>query len=404
MPKDLPGFYFDHAKNRYFPLSSAPPSRPPPPPPPPRPAPPPPLSLWHSLQQSKSVLSTTQRLSHHHRIIQAQVASTAKCHTTPFPLPVKTTISALSIDWYNDRLSGLAGDVNGILYSMEEPIEGYSDFQAPPTWAQQPSMGSPVSSMSTSGPIRVVTSFGQRSRICVHNLANGVISYLPGQRHMDDIRTSHLRNRGLALGTRRRACHIPDIGHMRGLQCYETGSDVFAVFQEENTLYTGTRNGSVARHDFRKAGSELLLDNVFAKSSNSISYLHVVNDWQLLVSTIRGNIELFDIRYDHGARAVMTIHGQINSYMPHLPHALSPSQDYLFAAGIDNRIRAWSLRTGNALSSQVERVEHEKCINPFTYRFPDTVSALHVANGGDGLYMFTSSEGALYQFVLGGKI
>ncbi len=56
-------------------------------------------------------------------------------------------------------------------------------------------------------------------------------------------------------------------------------------------MYTGSRNGSIRRFDTRTRGPGLtLLGEAFTKSSNSITYLNIIKDWQLLVSTIRGAV------------------------------------------------------------------------------------------------------------------
>ncbi len=45
------------------------------------------------------------------------------------------------------------------------------------------------------------------------------------------------------------------------------------------------------RFDTRtRAPGSTLLSGVYAKSSNSITYLNVIKNWQLLVSTIRGTV------------------------------------------------------------------------------------------------------------------
>jgi hypothetical protein len=59
-------------------------------------------------------------------------------------------------------------------------------------------------------------------------------------------------------------------------------------------VYTGSRNGSIRRFDTRtRAPGLTLLGEAFTKSSNSITYLNIIKDWQLLVSTIRGAVSFF---------------------------------------------------------------------------------------------------------------
>lgn len=147
-----------------------------------------------------------------------------------------------------------------------------------------------------------------------------------------DVWTSHLRDRSLVLGgnnfliytnpslktheipgVRKRALLMQDVESLTNAWRLETQSDVFALHQEEvgpsiimnNSsrptcganqclVYTGSRSGSIRRFDTRSRGPGLsLLGEAFTKSFNSITYLNIIKDWQLLVTTIRGAVRLF---------------------------------------------------------------------------------------------------------------
>jgi hypothetical protein len=114
-------------------------------------------------------------------------------------------------------------------------------------------------------------------------------------------------------GVRKRALLMQDIERLTDAWRLETQSDVFALHQEEVgppvivnnpsrptcnanqcLVYTGSRSGSIRRFDTRtRAPGLTLLGEAFTKSSNSITYLNIIKDWQLLVSTIRGVVRLF---------------------------------------------------------------------------------------------------------------
>lgn len=61
-------------------------------------------------------------------------------------------------------------------------------------------------------------------------------------------------------------------------------------------MFTGSRNGSIRRFDTRtRARGQILLGETFTKPSNSVTYLNIIKNWQLLVSTIRGAVRFFSV-------------------------------------------------------------------------------------------------------------
>jgi len=221
-------------------------------------------------------------------------------------------------------------------------------------------------------------------------------------------------NSSEAPGVRKRALLMQDVESLTNAWRLETHSDVFALHQEESLVYTGSRNGSIRRFDTRtRAPGLTLLGEAFTKSSDSITYLNVIKDWQLLVSTIRGTIEIFDVRFLKEARPLLALFGHVNSYQPSLPHTLTPSQDYFFAAGLDNRIRGWSLLTGEPLSHphlrptleipgrQLHPADTDNGASPFEVNFEEQVTSLEITEVGRELCLFATSGSGLHRFILG---
>jgi DDB1- and CUL4-associated factor 4 len=67
-----------------------------------------------------------------------------------------------------------------------------------------------------------------------------------------------------------------------------SGSDLDV---NQSLVFTGARNGTIRRFDTRtRARDQILLGEAFTKPPNSITYLNIVRDWQLLVSTMRGAV------------------------------------------------------------------------------------------------------------------
>jgi len=221
-----------------------------------------------------------------------------------------------------------------------------------------------------------------------------------------------MRNSWEIPGVRKRALLMQDVESLTDAWRLETHSDVFALHQEECLVYTGSRSGSIRRFDTRtRAPGQTLLGEAFTASSNSITYLNIIKDWQLLVSTIRGAIEIFDLRFLHESRTLLELVGNVNSYQPSLPHAVTPSQDYFFAAGLDNRIRGWSLLTGEPLSHphprptleipshQLKPVDMDA--SPFEVKFEEQVTSLEITEVEQELCLFATSGSGLHRFILG---
>jgi len=98
-----------------------------------------------------------------------------------------------------------------------------------------------------------------------------------------------------------------------------------------------------------------------------------------------------------------------SSFLPLQPHAITPSQDYFFAAGLDNRIRGWSLLTGEPLShphptlevpsNQLHAVDMEA--SPFGVKFEGQITSLEIIEAGRELCLYATSGLVLHRFILG---
>ncbi|KAH9065448.1 WD40-repeat-containing domain protein [Lactarius vividus] len=438
MPKELPGFYFDVEKNRYFPSSSKPngkarSSRP-------RlqevratnhQHTPKPLSspkslsrtchrspsVWQAMQWSRLAKHQRERIAATHQVMSAQFADTRAYQAIPVPVHPGQTLTAFAAGAYDGKVWSLAGDNYGAIHAFDpSPI---SDFLSVPehtfqhSWSRAYQLDSHISSICFSYSRWVATSFS--SSILIHDLpSNRTVRLSPSPHLACDIWTSDLRNRSLVLGVRQHALLMQDLESLRDARRLETQSDVFALHQEEGLVYTGSRNGSIRRFDTRtRAPGPTLLSEEFTKSSNSITYLNVIKDWQLLVSTIRGTIEIFDVRYPQGSHPLLALLGHVNSYQPKLPHAITPSQGHFFAAGLDGRIRGWSLLTGEPLSysstsplSIMEIPGHQKHAvdtptSPFAVMFEELITSLEITQVRHELCLFATSGSGLHRFILG---
>ncbi|ETW81618.1 hypothetical protein HETIRDRAFT_417710 [Heterobasidion irregulare TC 32-1] len=295
------------------------------------------------------------------------------------------------------------GDSFGLLSSWDSPVtDRIADISNHLSdWTALYSLGSPVSSICMSKSITAATSFGPRCKIVVQDsarLARDDITVLtPDKKLIYDVWTCDLADRAIVLG---------DIENPDKFRALDVNSDVLALHQKQNLVYTGARNGSIRRFDMREgsSGHPVFDDKFTPESANSVIYMNGINESQLLISTIRGEISLHDLRFSRGMQSIMTYSGHVGSYRHNLPHAISPCQSYLFAAGQDNRIRAWSLVTGAQLSSPIpvytpsRRKAHA---NPLAAHFEGDVTALQVLETGKETVLFATSGQRLHIFPLG---
>ena len=95
--------------------------------------------------------------------------------------------------------------------------------------------------------------------------------------------------------------------------------------------------------------------------------------------------------------------------------AVSPCASYVFAAGQDNRIRAWSLRTGDLiappLSSPTPSNSDSDVSQLFQHTFSDPVTGICITEGGggggaggNGLSLWAASGKQIYRFWLGQRL
>jgi WD repeat-containing protein 21A len=205
-----------------------------------------------------------------------------------------------------------------------------------------------------------------------------------------DVWTTDLHGSRLVLGANGQAAVIEDIAVATSLQRLPTKSDVFALAQRENVLYTGLRNGGILRFDTRlqRTNSHPLFDSTSQRIRSSITGLKHLRDNQLLVSFLDGGISTFDLRFPIRT-PLMTFTGNFNSYTNRLPLATDPQEKFLFAAGQDNRIRLWSLTTGGPALDPTGTGSTNQSV--FERPFEHHVAALQVVEEREGLCLWAAS-------------
>ncbi|KAL4245699.1 CUL4-DDB1 E3 ligase complex substrate receptor [Abortiporus biennis] len=379
MPRDLPGLYWDETKQRYFPLSSRPASQ----------------StqhtphsststreeqprkkrqkitdsseesdfistaihqgtLWYSLERLKTSSRYTDRSRIVHQYECQNIISSSRGISFDVDTATYNEISSFAVMTEPDgSYSSIIGDQSGWLYTLNTNTPNIS--------TRQMYLGSDVASVGLNSQVRIAVPFGPSFEVAVQPLSATELGVWHILRIMDkschDIRSSNLLGTSLVLGAANRAILLPDVVHTAKFQFLPTGSDVLTVHQLPRLIYTGSRNGSIKCFDKRLSAQAVMkgqdiLCGKYLNSNSSITHLNVINDWELLVATTRGDLEMFDLRYaSTKSDPVMSFEGHQNSYKLKLGLAISPCNSILFAANDDRTLCAWSLRTGSRLLS-----------------------------------------------------
>ncbi|ORX35083.1 hypothetical protein BD324DRAFT_633845 [Kockovaella imperatae] len=129
-------------------------------------------------------------------------------------------------------------------------------------------------------------------------------------------------------------------------------SDVLAVEHlDRNLVFAGLRNSAILLEDLRVSprDSNVMGHTVKGRSVVGIKKLKdSVVPWGVAVSSMSDELLIFDARF--GKSPLHSLQGHVNNYRIHLGMNTTPDDSYLFSAGSDNRIRAWSTRTGTRLT------------------------------------------------------
>ncbi|TRM63818.1 hypothetical protein BD626DRAFT_492779 [Schizophyllum amplum] len=432
MPRELPGLYFDTARQRYFPLSQRPagagtttttttttraPRHQPQQEPQPeqqqrratlkrRRAP-----LWDSSRTLRNALSYAERERAIHHMQCSEYAHTSVVEQCKIPVfhPIR---SFCTTTWGGQRHSFI-GDSDGWLYSQSMCAAWEIELNIHPR--------TEISSICASGSLCVATSSGPSTKISVQDLSHAGRTSLLTLNNVYDVRCSHLLGSTLVMGAAKQAVYLPDIANP-SYQYLNTHSDVYSVEREQDLIYTGARNGSIHRFDMRmhKPGGDLLFPD---RTPSNVVNLRVIRETQLLINHRDGNLCAYDLRFPRESVPVMTYSGQVPSHYS-LGFAVDPLQDFVFAAGDDRRIRAWSLRSGELLDPGVLRPADDADAhpagevevdvpsselpersrgNPFGTLFPDRVATMQVAEEEDTgeRVLWATSAGVLYRYGLG---
>ncbi|KAI5121080.1 hypothetical protein M0805_008593 [Coniferiporia weirii] len=406
-PLDLPGLYWDETRRRYFPLSSRPKRKPEREEDRELTAPrkdetharrlaklPASSSCIKAIRSGNGSFVERSRLAHE---LVGRALPTSHKELDPPIRPLSwhsSKITAFHTTMLDGTLNVIAGDSSGIMHCARVEPRPHSDSEYTNSPRESDAFndnarvftsyhlgaGAPVSHVARSGPTAVaVSSTTNACQLCIRDLKapddGGV--FFPRLNVSGDVWAASLLDKTLALGMSHKLVFVNDVGSVASAKRHTTfpmKSDVLSILQHPNTLIAGFRSGEVRLFDVRApersaTGTEILggrfTGATHLNDSNSvktrkerprkahaaITHLRGVRAWEMLVCTSAGELEMFDLRFCTGNRTqpTMIFTGHVNEYLLDLGLTIDPSASFLFAAGQDNRIRGWSLRTGELL-------------------------------------------------------
>ncbi|KAJ7784313.1 hypothetical protein B0H16DRAFT_1492046 [Mycena metata] len=406
-PRELPGFYFDAERNRYFPLSSRPPPT-------------------TSTDQSQTVRNTDAGLApeedeprRRRRVLWSsnratETTAAGRAREASALLHARLALTqrgcAERVRWPFSGGSNVCafrttptrqvlGDERGWLYSRapaesseypphyRDPNEDDGGGGGWTEWSPELclSPGSEISVLCTTDTRCVAVCFGPATKICVQDAGAPGRTALLHLSAVRDVRAASLQDRALVLGAARHAVLLPDLdAPINSVRTLSARSDVFAVAQRETLVYAGTRAGGVLRFDTRDTNAkcaQLLFEsgpdpgtpsntskvnapqvrrlvnaprNANTDGSpperSSIVFVQPTHGGQaLVVGCMDGRLATYDLRFVRPtAPPTVSYSGQPSalSHSGRLGIALDPAERFLFAAGADHRLRAWALNSG----------------------------------------------------------
>ncbi|KAJ7244980.1 hypothetical protein B0H12DRAFT_1235921 [Mycena haematopus] len=442
-PRELPGFYFDPERNRYFPLTSRPPQ-----------SNPNPVSLKPKVQAQDQPprrrhalwtcpareTTSSGRAREASALRHMRLAATSCGCSEPMRWPFNAAGQSICA-FKTTPTHQFLGDAHGWLYSracgdisLSRDVNPSDDMDRWGEWTPELSLAphSEISALCTTSTRCVAVCFGFATKICVQDAEAPDRTQILHLTTVRDVRAASLQGRSLVLGSYGRlsvaqptgsfsaadnAVLLPDLdtSNSTAVRLLPTRSDVFTVAQQENLIYAGTRAGAVLRFDIRvnTKSAQVLVESgprndntrpthrMGPKQRSSVVFVEPVHGGeQLVLGYMDGRLGTYDLRFARPtAQPVVTYVGHPSSLSCNgrLGIALDPFERFLFAAGADHRLRAWALDSGAPVvpsasltapppssSSYPPPENGDAPRNPFATPFTTPFSSLQVVDEDDG--------------------
>ncbi|CAE6493289.1 unnamed protein product [Rhizoctonia solani] len=439
MSLNLPGYYFDPERNRYFPITSSTPqhflpgykakletddnskrkrrkitggfdsTRED-------------ISTLPSIRGS-SVLSVTRSLrlnpamsygrkSHLlHQMESCAISRTRLCEEDELPLGLGCRITALAVSDDPDGYQ-VAGDNRGWIFIRQPHPEvqenqggtfygGRFDengiYISPMRWFCDMGLMTKVTAIDIIRDKVFVASFGPHAKIMVGALdvsqETDVSAFILEPAKAHDLWTAVFESDGktgsATLGLHGKAMYIQDLDNRMGMRTLHTGSDVMTICKRQDIVYTGERSGTVRLFDLRSDSASM--GSPLVKMDSMVTNVEVYRGWEVIAAAAKGDMQSFDMRFmrtEPGGetKPLLEFEGHKNRYMHDLGFEVLPSGDFVVAAGIDQKIRAWSTSTGEQVPSPPQGSPHALLDER---ELQDDIHAIRTNPEGGGLWLST---------------
>ncbi|KAG9042948.1 hypothetical protein FS837_010196 [Tulasnella sp. UAMH 9824] len=391
--KELPGFYYDPVKKRYFPGKR-----------PPAPTAPTPTAA------SRSTVAAETQITHGRQARRGSTyQSLARLKANPFAygarrrfqtqaqdriyettslcrsevIPHSSSLVALAVSPHSLYMAAV--DDKGALHTYQEIAE--PSVLYPSSWREEMILPGEVTSVQMSGTRYVVTSLNSRSQILIGSREDVTSSntFFVSFPSIRDVWNSAFDGRALTLATEGGIAHIADIQRLN-VDRRRFGIDALSLYRDKDTVYAGLRNGSVFRVDMRiKDRGESLLGQGD-------------RDPVLNVSLTQAN-QLFMSESSKLSTPIVEYSGHVCGTSKRLGLAHDPDGRYLYAAGSDCRIRCWNMQTGQQLKPP-PRSPDTASGSLLDSEFPIQVPAISITTStasGDTLQLAAGNKVLIYE-------